>query len=94
MEEKQFKQLMNILKNIDLKLSVLISLEKSSSKPPTLGKEEKEILKLCNGKNSVVDIMKATKKARANVESRLSRLRKKGMIKSTTLNKKIVYVKI
>ena len=94
MEEKQFKQLINTLRDIDGKLSVLISLQKSSRKTPTLSKEQKDILKLCNGKNSVKDMAKITNKTPHSIETILSRIRKKGIIKSTTKNKKTVYVKI
>lgn len=94
MKEVEIKQLLGILKNIDQKLAILISLQKASSKPPKLGDEEKTILKLCNGKNTIKEIMEITAKEKNNVESTLSHLRKKGIIKSATLNKKIVYVKI
>ena len=94
MEEKQFKQILGTLKDIDGKLSILISLQKLSVKPPKLGKEENTILKLCNGKNSVKDMVKTTKKTRHNIEVILGRLRKKGIIKSTIINKKTAYVKI
>jgi len=93
MKDTQFKLLMNILKEINQKLSVLITLQKSSAKPPKLGTEENIVLKLCNGKNSVNDIMTATKKTRNNVKKTLSNLRKKGLIRTTTINKKTVYVK-
>ena len=94
MEEKQFRQVLGTLKNIDSKLSILISLQKSSAKPPQLGKEEKIILKLCNGKNSTDEIAKISKKQKNNVKVTLSHLKKKGLIRSSKFNKKIVYVKI
>jgi len=94
MQDEQDKQVLKVLKNIDTKLSILISLQKSSVKPSTLGKEEKSILKLCNNKNSVEDMTKATNKTRKNVEVTLSHLKKKGLIRSTIINKKMVYVKI
>ena len=94
MEEKQFKQLSAILKNIDAKLAILISLQKSSIKPPKLGTEAKAILKLCNGKNSVDDMVKNTKKRKNTIEVTLNHLRKKGLIRTIKINKKTVYVKI
>jgi len=94
LEDKQFKQLIKTLRGIDGKLSVLISFQKSSRKPPALSKEQKAILKLCNGKNSVKDMAKITNKTPHSIEIILSRIRKKGIIKSTTINKKTVYVKI
>ena len=94
MNEIQFKQMLKVLKDIDSKLSILISLQKTTVKPPKLGTEEKEIMKLCNGKNTVKDMLKITGKTRNNVEVIISRIKKKGMIRSTTINKKTVYVKI
>jgi len=94
MEEKQFKQMISVLKDIDSKIAVLISLQKSSLKPPKLGKETKIIFKLCNGKNSVVDMAKITKKRKNAIEVALNYLRKKGLIRTTKINKKTVYVKI
>lgn len=93
MDEKQFKQLITHLTSIDSKLSILIALQKSVSKIPDLGAEENTVFKLCNGKNSVSDIMRITKKTRSTVESTLSHLRKKGLIKTATMNNKISYVK-
>jgi len=94
MQNEQDKQILKVLKDIDSKLSILISLQKTIAKPANLGKAEKEILKLCNGKNTMKDIMEITSKKKNNVESTLSHLRKKGIIKSATMNKKTVYVKI
>ena len=94
MENDLNKQMLNSLKSIDAKLSILISLQKSSGKPVTLGNEEKVILKLCNNKNSVEDMTKITNKTRKNIEVTLSHLKKKGLIRSTKTNKKMVYVKI
>jgi len=94
MEEKQFKQLIGTLKDIDSKISILISLQKSSTKPPKLGKETSAVFKLCNGKNSVDDMIKTTKKKKNTIEVALNHLRKKGLIRTTKINKKTVYVKI
>ena len=94
MNESQFQKCVSILKGIDDKLSILISLQKSLITPPSLGNEEKTVLKLCNGKNSVEDMMKIANKKRNNIEVTLSHLKKKGIIKSTKINDKHVYVKI
>ncbi|MCV0400165.1 MAG: hypothetical protein K5785_09270 [Nitrosarchaeum sp.] len=94
MNDKKIDQMLKTLKDIDGKLSILISLQKTLSKPPKLGSEEKAILKLCNGKNSITEIMEITSKKRNNVESTLSHLRKKGIIKSAIMNRRTVYVKI
>jgi len=94
LDDKQFKQLIVALKDINGKLSILISLHKSSTKPPKLGEEEKIILKLCNGKNSNEDMAKATNKTKNNIKVTLTHLRKKGLIRTSKINKKTVYVKI
>jgi len=94
MEDKQFKPLMKILNDIDSKLTLLVNFEKSRTTPPTLGKEEKTILKFCNGKNNVEYIQKSTNKTKKSIQRCIARLKKKGMIKATTLNKKRVYVKL
>lgn len=94
MEDEQFKAFTKILNSIDNKLSILINLQSITRKIPDLGKEEKSVLKLCNGKNSVEDMTKVTDKTRKNVEVTLSHLKKKGLIRSTQINKKTVYVKI
>ena len=94
MDEKQFNQLLGVLKNISQNLSVLVSLQKSSTKPAKLGAEEKIILKLCNGKNSINDMTKIANKTTNNVKVTLTHLRKKGLIKTVKINKKTGYVKI
>jgi len=94
MEDKQFKSLMKVLSDIDNKLALLVNLEKSKSKAPKLGNKEKIILKLCNGKNTVADIQKSTSKTKKSIQLVIARLKKKGVIKSTTSNKKTTYVKL
>jgi len=94
MEDKQFKALTKILKDIDGKLTILVNLQKLSVKTPDLSKEQKEILKLCNGKNGVKDIAKISNKTNHSIEIILGRIRKKGIIKSIKINKKTVYVKM
>ena len=94
MDEKQFKQLISVLKDIDSKISILISLQKSSIKPPKLGKETNAVFKLCNGKNSVDDMVKNLEKRKNAIEVLLNYLRKKGLIRTTKIKKKTVYVKI
>jgi len=93
MEGLQFKQLLKILKDINQNLSILVSLQKYTSKPPKLGSEENTVLKLCNGKNNATEMAKITDKSKHNIEVVLGGLRKKGLIKSTKINRKTVYVK-
>jgi len=94
MQNDQDKQMLKILRDIDTKLSILISLHKSAGKPSTLGKEEKAIFKLCNGKNSIEEISKIADKKKNNVKVTLNHLKKKGLIRSSKFNGKTVYVKI
>lgn len=94
MDNNQFKQLLDVLKDISSKLSILIAFEKSSAKPQKIGGEEGIILKLCNGKNSIDNMIESTGKKRNNIEVVLTHLRKKGMIRSTRYLDKTVYVKI
>lgn len=94
MDEKQFSQLIKGLKNIEDKLTILVNVQKASVKQPELTNEEKIILKMCNGKNTVPDMVKSTNKTRNSIDITLSRLRKKGIIKSTSINKKTVYVRL
>ena len=94
MEDKQFKALTKILNGMDNKLTVLVNLQRLSVKTPELSKEQKEILKLCNGKKGVADIAKISNKTKHSIKIILSHIRKKGIIKSTKINKKTVYVKL
>jgi len=94
MQNEQDKQMLNVLKSIDTKLSILISLQKSSTKPVNLAKEEKTIFKLCNGKNTIDEISKTANKKKNNVKVTLNHLKKKGLIRSSKFNGKTTYVKI
>lgn len=50
MEKKQFTELIQLLKNIETKLDMLIKLMKTSVPQPKVAREESKILKLCNQK--------------------------------------------
>jgi len=94
MQEKQFKDLMAVLKSLDKKLDIIIALEKLSAPAPKLYPFEKQILKLCNSKNTIKDIVEKTKKTKNHIEVTLSELRNKGLIRSVTVKGKLVYAKI
>ena len=94
MDKKQFKELIGILKQVEKKLDVLIAIEKAGSPKPKITDEEKKILKLCNSKNSMADMMTKTKKSKTNVAFLLSSLKSKGLIKPTTVKNKLAYTKI
>ena len=54
---------------------------------------EKQIYNLCNGENSISDIVSKTKKKNDNVKKVLSNLRKKGLIRTIYSKDKITYQK-
>lgn len=94
MNETQFLELMNLLKNIEMKLNVLVKLLKVTIPKPKITPEEKKILKLCDKKNTIDNMVKETGKTRTNVSFILSQLRSKGLIESTKIKDKLVYRRI
>ncbi|MHC3130070.1 MAG: hypothetical protein IBV52_08370 [Candidatus Bathyarchaeota archaeon] len=94
-DAKRFEKLMHVLKSIETKLDTLITLQKAVTPKPSVGKEETKILKLCDKKHTIDDIVQETGKTRSNVESILTILRKKALIRSTkSTDKKTVYKRI
>jgi len=93
-DTERHEEMMRSLKNIEAKLDVLITLQKAIAPKPTIGKEEKKILKLCDRKHSVDDIMKVTGKKEGNVNVILSNLRKKALIRSVKSRGKTTYERI
>ena len=53
-----------------------------------------QVLKLCDYEHTVTDMVKVTKKSRAQVDNALSKLRKEGYIKTLTKNGLNVYVRL
>jgi uncharacterized protein YdcH (DUF465 family) len=94
MSSKQFRELIDLLKSIDDKLDTLVNFQRTLMPKPKLGKEEKKILKLCDRKNTIDDMMTKTAKSRNDVKVTLTRLRKKGLIRSTKVKNKLVYERI
>lgn len=89
------KKIMRSLKTIEKKLDILIALQKRIARITNIGEEEKKILKLCNKKNTIDDIIEKTGKKRNNVKSVLFHLRNKGLIISVKIkDKKTVYERI
>lgn len=93
-DEKQFKQLLTVLKNIDEKISVLISQKKHDGKEITIPKSEEDVMKHCTGSNSIEDIMKKTNENRNTITMRVKRLKKKGLIISKKVGNKTVYQRV
>jgi biotin operon repressor len=94
MDKKQFDELMKSLKGIEERLEILLSIQKATMPKPSIGKEEKKVLKLCDKKHTAEEIAKETGKTENNVNVILSRLRDKGLIKSVDIKGRTVYEKI
>jgi len=92
--KEQFNKLMKSLKSIESKLDVLVRLQRASMPKPKIGEEEKKILKLCDKKHSIDDIVKETKKTRNSVKVTLTRLKKKALVRSVKVKDKLVYERI
>ena len=91
---EQTDKLLKSLKRIESKLDMIVRLQKATMPKPNITKAEKEILKLCDKKHTIQDIIKKTGKTKTNVETLLSNLRKKVLIKSVKIGDKIVYKRI
>jgi len=94
MSKKQFEELMKSLKSIEDRLEILISVQKATMPKPSVGKEEKKVVKLCDKKHTAEEIAKETGKTENNVNVILSRLRDKGLIKSVEIKGRTVYERI
>jgi hypothetical protein len=94
MSTEQFKEFSKTLKDIDDKLSILIILQKRVAPKPPIGVEETKVLKLCDKKHTIDNIVKETGKTENNVKVTLSNLRGKGLIRSLEINGIVVYEEI
>ena len=56
MEKKQFDELMKSLKGIEDKLEILLNIQKATMPKPSIGKEERKVLKLCDKKHTAEEI--------------------------------------
>jgi len=93
-DKQQFKEMMKSLKNIENKLDVLVRLQRAVMPKPKLSPTQKTILKLCDKKHTIEDMMKETGKTATHVGKLLSVLRKKALIKSVKSKDKLVYERI
>jgi len=91
---KQDDEILKSLKNIEKKIDVLIKIQKSMAPEPKINEDEKNLLKFCNSKYTINEIVEKTKKKKSVIEVMLSRLRSKGVIKSVNTKGKIVYSKV
>lgn len=94
MNKDQFNKLMKSLKRIQSKLDILIRLQRTSMPKPKITPAEREILKLCDRKHTVEDMVKETGKSKTNVETLLSNLRRKAQIVSIRVEGKVVHKRI
>jgi len=94
MSKEQFKKLIKSLKSMESKLDILIRLQRASMPRPKVTSEEKKILKLCDKKHTIDDMMEETKKTRNSIRIILTQLRKKALIRSVKMKDKLVYERI
>jgi predicted DNA-binding protein (UPF0251 family) len=80
-----------ILNRLDTLISLLIpGIDEKNYEIKGLGLE---ILRLCDYEHTVSDMTKKLKKSRNQIDSNLSKLRSKGMIKSVIKNNETVYIR-
>ena len=84
-------EIVDVLKNIEKKLDILIKIQKSMAPEPKISPEEEKILVFCNSKNTINEIAEQTKKS---IERILAKLRSKGTIQSVKTKRKVVYSKV
>jgi DNA-binding NarL/FixJ family response regulator len=94
MTEQKPEQIIKLLKSIDDKMDMLISIQKKSMPKQVISKEEQKVLGLCDRKHTVADIAKETNKTENNVNVILSHLRDKVLIRSIEIDGKVVYERI
>jgi DNA-binding CsgD family transcriptional regulator len=80
--KEQTDKLLKSLKRIESKLDVLVRLQKATMPKQKATPAENEILKLCNKKHTIQDMVTKTGKSEGNVKFLLAQLRKKVLIKS------------
>ena len=94
MDKKQFDELMKSLKGIEDRLEMIIRVQKVTMPKPSIGKEEKKVLKLCDKKHTIEEIAKETGKKENNVKVILTHLRNKLLVKSVEIKGRTVYERI
>ena len=94
MEKNQFNKLVESITKIEKKIDTLIALQKSTIPKQKLSSEEKKILSLCNGKNTIDVLAQKTNKTKANVRATLSNLRNKGLVESEKINGNQIYSRV
>ena len=92
--KEQADKVLKSLKKIENKLEILIKLQKANMPEAKITPAEKEVLKLCDTKHTIQDIVQKTGKTESNVNFLLSQLRKKFLIQSIKIDNKLVYKRI
>jgi flagellar biosynthesis/type III secretory pathway chaperone len=84
------------LETISQQLDVLIqlSIPKSNTIPSNVGRTEREVLELCDLRNTVADMMKKLNKKRSHIAKTLTTLRKKNLIASMNIHDQTYYVRL
>ena len=91
---KHLEELVKSVKNIESKLDILVNLQIASSPKPKIGKEEQKILKLCDKKHTIADMMQITKKKEGTIKSTLNHLKLKTLIRTIVVEGKTVYERV
>jgi hypothetical protein len=92
--KKQFEELAKSVKNIESILNLLVNLQLSMLPKPKIGEEESKILKLCDKKHTIADMMAATNKKEGTINATLNHLKAKTMIQTVISDGKTVYERI
>ncbi len=93
-KNRQFEELLKSLKNIENKLDLIVGLQKASTPMPKIGKEEQKILKLCDKKHTIADMIQETQKKEGTINATLNHLKAKSLIQSLRIDDKVVYERI
>jgi len=91
---EQFEEMLKSVRSIESKLDIMVSLQRASAPMPKIGKEEKRILKLCDKKHTIADMIQETQKKEGTINSTLNHLKAKGLIQTAKIDNKTVYERI
>jgi hypothetical protein len=94
MSNKQFEELVDLLKSIESKLDTLVNFQRASMPKPKIPPEEETILRLCDGKHTIEDMVNETGKKNSYVRKILTQLRKKGVVESKRFGERVVHKKV
>lgn len=81
-----------IIERLDILIELMIPTPKIEDSEP--GETGLEVLKLCDTKHTIEDMMKKLKKNHNTIKMALRRLREKGVIRSIKIRNKTYYIRI